>query len=102
MRGFIIGLVLIPVMAITVLSMRPGGLRAQFRHAARRLKLVLILFGIYFTASAALRLAFPGRQWTEWALAALGAVLAVAFLVLGQDPTPSPPPATGQPNRQRR
>ncbi len=65
--------------------MRPGGLRSQLRNVARRLRLALILIGIYLVVSTALRLAFPGSTAAEVAMVAIGAALAVTFLVLGQD-----------------
>lgn len=85
MRGVLIGLVLLFVVAVSVLSLRPGGLRNQFRNMARRLKLALILVGIYLVVSGALRLAFPDSVTAEWAMAGIAVVLGITFVVLGQD-----------------
>lgn len=85
MRGFLLGLVLILVLVFSFLSMRPGGLRNQLRNVARRLRLALILTGIYLVVSTGLRLAFPDSTAAEIAMVAIGAALAVTFLVLGQD-----------------
>lgn len=85
MRGVLIGLVLLFVVALSVLSLRPGGLRNQLRNMARRLKLALILVGIYLVVSGALRLAFPDSASAEWAMAGIAAALGITFVVLGQD-----------------
>lgn len=85
MRGFLIGLFLILFLTISVLSLRPGGVRNQLRNIARRLKLALALAGLYLLASAALRVAFGDDARSTWGTAAVGAVLAVVFLVLAQD-----------------
>jgi hypothetical protein len=84
-RGFVLGVLLLVVLVISVLSIRPGGLRSQLRNVARRLKLALVLTGIYLLSSAALRLAFPGSEPAEIATVAIAGGLAVTFLVLGQD-----------------
>ncbi len=86
---------LLVFISTTVLSLRPGGLRRQLRFAARRLRLALVLGGIYFVANAAVRLAFDGGWIVDWGPPALALVLAVAFLILGQDPaTTEGEPAT--------
>lgn len=85
MKGFLVGVVLIVFVVISVLSIRPGGLRSQLRNVARRLRLALILSGIYLVASAVIRLAFPDTTASEVALVAIAAALAVTFLILGQD-----------------
>ena len=79
------GMVLIAVVMISALSIRPGGLRNGLRNAARRLRLALILTGVYLVISTVLRLAFPTSGVAEAALLAIAAVLAIAFLILGQD-----------------
>jgi hypothetical protein len=84
-KGFLFGLVLIPLLVISVLSIRPGGLRNQLRNAARRLRLALILLGVYLAVSTVLRLAFPDNMRAEVAMGVIAAALAVIFLVLGQD-----------------
>lgn len=85
MKGFFLGLVLIVVVVISVLSVRPGGLRSQLRNVARRLRLALILSGIYLAVSTVLRLVFPDNTAAEVAMVAIGAGLGITFLLLGQD-----------------
>jgi UDP-N-acetylmuramyl pentapeptide phosphotransferase/UDP-N-acetylglucosamine-1-phosphate transferase len=85
LRGFLIGLILVPVLVITLLSIRPGGLRNQLRNVARRLKLALILGGIYILISAALRLLLPGKAAADYITVAVALVLTVIFIFLGQD-----------------
>lgn len=85
MKGFLIGLVLIPVMVVSILSIRPGGLRRQLKHAGRRFRLVLVLAGIYLLGSTLIRVAFPHSRLGEYGPAALAVVLAGVFVVLGQD-----------------
>ena len=85
MRGFLVGLVLIPLLVVGVLSIRPGGLRRQLRHAVRRLRIALLLGGVYLLGSAALRLFFSGPV-ADYGPPALALLLAVVFLVLAQDP----------------
>ncbi len=80
-----LGVVLLVVVVISVLSIRPGGLRSQLRNVARRLRLALVLMGIYLVCSAVLRLAFPSSEPAEIVMIAIGGGLAVTFLVLGQD-----------------
>ena len=87
MRGFLLGLVLIPVLVIGVLSIRPGGLRRQLRHAVRRLRIALVLAGVYLLGSALLRLLFSGPV-ADYGAPALAVLLAVIFLILAQDPDP--------------
>lgn len=85
MRGFVIGTALMLVVVVSVLSLRPGGLRNQLRNIARRLRLALILAGIYIVVSTVVRIALPGSGIGEIALVGIAALLAVVFLVLGQD-----------------
>ena len=87
MRGIALGLLLLVAFAITVLSLRPGGLRRQLRFAARRLRIVLILGGAYVIVSMLVRLvAPPDSPVAEWGppLAAIG--LGIVFLFMAQDP----------------
>jgi hypothetical protein len=85
LRGFLLGLLLIPVLVITLLSIRPGGLRNQLRNVARRFKLALILGGIYVLVSAAIRLLVSDQTTVDIATVALALVLTVLFVFLGQD-----------------
>jgi hypothetical protein len=84
-RGFLIGLILIPGLVIGVLSLRPGSLRNQFRNMARRLKLALILGGVYLLISAAIRLLAPNSPAADYAIVAVALVLALVFVFLSQD-----------------
>jgi hypothetical protein len=91
-RGFILGVFVFVGVAITVLSFRPGGLRLQLRYAARRLRIVLVLGGVYVLGSSIVRLAFPEGTVADFAPAALALVLLVVFLFVGRDPTGSTRP----------
>jgi hypothetical protein len=85
LRGFLFGLLLAPIFVISLLSLRPGGLRNQLRNVARRFRLALILGGIYVLASAALRLLLQGKPAADFATIAVALVLTVIFVYLGQD-----------------
>ena len=75
---------------MTVLSLRPGGLRRQLRHAARRLRIVLVLGGVYVFGSASARLVFPpDSAVAEWAPPLLAIALGAIFLFIAQDPKES-------------
>ena len=86
MRGFLIGLVLLVFLSITVLSLRPGGIRRQLRFAAKRLRLALVLGGIYVLATTLVRIFFPDGAVADWGLPILAVVLVITFAVLGQNP----------------
>jgi len=88
MRGFFIGLLVVPLVVVSVLSIRPGGLRRQLGNAARRLRLILVLAGLYLLVSGVIRIAAPNSPIEEWGLPVVALGLAVAFIVLGQDPRP--------------
>jgi hypothetical protein len=73
--------------SVSVLSMRPGGLRRQLRFVARRLRIVLVLGGIYVVGSTIVRLIAPADSPVgEWAPPLLAIVLGVAFLFIARDP----------------
>lgn len=91
MRGFLFGLVLLVGFSLTILSLRPGGIRRQLRFAARRFRIMLVLGGIFLMGSSIIRLAFPDGVVADFGPPALAMVLAGVFLVLGQDPESSPP-----------
>jgi hypothetical protein len=93
MRGFLLGLVLLTVLSVTILSLRPGGLRRQLRFAARRLRIVLVLGGIYVIGSGIIRATFSQGTVTDYAPAALAIVLAAVFMVVGRDPASTEPKA---------
>ncbi len=86
MRGFVAGLVLIPLLLVAVLSIRPGGLRRQLSLAGRRFRILLTLAGAYFICAAIIRLAFPIGPVSDYGPPAIAVFLAVAYLVLAQDP----------------
>lgn len=88
-RSFAIGLILLAAFSISVLSLRPGGLRRQLTFAARRLRIVLVLGGIYVAASTIARLVFQEGPIVDYGLPVLAIILAVAFLYLGRDPATS-------------
>jgi hypothetical protein len=93
-RGVLIGLVFLVGLSVTVLSLRPGGIRRQLRFVARRFRITLVLGGIFIIGSLIVRLAFPDGVVADYGPPALAIVLAVAFMVLGRDPAPeSAPPA---------
>ena len=86
MRGFVLGIFVFVGLAITVLSFRPGGLRLQLRYAARRLRIVLILGGVYVLGSSIVRLVMPDGPIAEYVPAGLAIVLLIVFLFVGRDP----------------
>jgi len=85
-RGFVLGIFVFVGLAITVLSFRPGGLRLQLRYAARRLRIVLILGGVYVLGSSIVRLVMPDGPIAEYVPAGLAIVLLIVFLFVGRDP----------------
>lgn len=92
MRGFLVGLVLIPVVVVGLLSIRPGGLRRQLRLVARRLRLALVLGGIYVLGAGLIRIFFPEGAVAEYGPIVIALVAAGVFVVVGQDPrTPTLP-----------
>lgn len=78
----IIGVVLIGIVVFGVLSMRPGGIRNQFRNMARRLKLAFVLGGIFMLVSGVCRIAIPNTAVGEWGPIGVAVVLSVIFLVM--------------------
>lgn len=91
MRGFLIGLVLLVFLSITILSLRPGGIRRQLRHAAKRLRLAIVLGGIYVVATTLVRIFFPDGAVADWGLPALAVMLVITFAFLGQNPAAAEP-----------
>jgi hypothetical protein len=84
-RGFLAGMFLLVFAVVSVLSLRPGGLRNQLRNVARRFKLAMVLAGIYLLCSSALRIAFPNSGMAEIGMVALAGALCITFLVLSSD-----------------
>jgi len=92
-RGFVLGLFVFVGVAVTVLSFRPGGLRQQLRYAARRLRIVLVLGGVYVLGSSIVRLVMPPESpIAEYAPAGLAVVLLIVFLFVARDPNRSARP----------
>lgn len=88
LRSFVFGLVLLVFLSVSLLSLRPGGLRRQLRFVARRLRIVLVLGGIYVFATAIARLVVQRGPVVDWGPPVLAVGLAVAFLLFAQDPKP--------------
>jgi len=88
-RGFAFGILLITLLTITVLSLRPGGFRKQLRFAARRLRIVLALGGVFLVGSTIIRIAFPTGAVADYGPSALAVVLGAIFTVVGRDPAPA-------------
>ncbi len=86
MRSFVLGLLIILGLALTILSLRPGGLRRQLRFAARRFRIFLVIGGAFIFVSGAIRLLFPSGPVADYGPIVLGVVLGLVFLVLIQDP----------------
>ena len=89
MRGFALGLLVIVGVALTVLSIRPGGLRRQLRLAARRLRIVLVLGGLWLLGSLIIRVAFPNGPVSDYGPAVIAILLGAVFMFIGQDPDTS-------------
>ena len=90
MRAFVLGLLVLTALSVTVLSIRPGGLRRQLRMAGRRLRLVLLLGGVYIIASTVIRVFFPTGLVADYGPAGVAVVLSAVFLILAQDPVLPP------------
>src|SRR5437660_11425947 len=104
MRAIVAGLGLMAALGLIVLSIRPGGLRRQLRLAARRLRLVLLLGGIYLILSGVIRIVFQEGWVADYGPAAIALVLGAAFLVMAQDPVMPPGSKTwafARPTRSR-
>ena len=63
-----------------------GGLRQQLRLAGRRFRIALTLAGAYFLCAAIIRLLFPAGSVADYGPPVVAVILAVAYLVLAQDP----------------
>jgi hypothetical protein len=91
-RAIVEGFVLMVALSVIVLSIKPGGLRRQLRLAARRLRLVLLFGGVYLVLSTAIRVFFPVGWVSDYGPIVVALVLAVALLVVAQDPALPPEP----------
>lgn len=85
-RGVAIGLVLLVLLSLSILTIRPGGLRRQLRLMARRFRIVLVVGGAYVFGSLVIRLLFTSGPVNEWGPVALALILAVVFLFAARDP----------------
>jgi hypothetical protein len=85
-RGFVFGLILIFGASLTVLSVRPGGLRRQLRLVARRLRIVLVLGGVYVFGSLGIRLAFPTGPVLDYGPPVLAVLLLIVYVIVARDP----------------
>jgi hypothetical protein len=94
LRGFFFGLVVLVAVGVTVLSLRPGGIRRQLRFAARRFRIMLVLGGIYVVGSTIIRFAAPQGVVADYGPPAVAIVLAAVFIVVGRDPAE---PSTARP-----
>jgi hypothetical protein len=88
-RGFVIGLIAIVGLSLTILSIRPGGLRRQLGFAARRFRIALVLGGIWVFASLVIRFAFPTGPVADYGPIVTAVVLGAVFLYLSRDRDPS-------------
>ena len=100
MRGFVFGLVILLGLSVTVLSIRPGGIRRQLRFAARRFRIVLVLGGIFVAGSAIIRFVAPEGVVADYGPAALAIVLSGVFLVVGRDPAGTAAAGASLPSRK--
>jgi hypothetical protein len=87
MRGFSVGLVVLVVLGVTVLSLRPGGIRKQLRFVARRFRIMLVLGGIFVAGSTIIRVVAPQGMIADYGPPALAVILAGAFMIVGRDPS---------------
>jgi hypothetical protein len=94
LRGFLLGLVVFVGLTVTVLSVRPGGLRLQLKLVARRFRIMLVLGGIFVLGSAGIRLAFSSGPLLDFGPVALAAALALGFMIWGRDPAMTEPGPT--------
>jgi hypothetical protein len=100
MRGIVFGLVILVGLSLTVLSIRPGGIRKQLGFVARRFRIMLVLGGIFVAGSSIIRFEAPQGVIADYGPAALAVVLAGIFLVVGRDPSGSAA-APSLPSRRR-
>jgi hypothetical protein len=85
-RAIFFGAILAFGLTLSILLLRPGGIRRQFRLIARRFRIVLVLLGLYVMGSLVIRLIFPSGPVSDWGPAVLATFVAVVFVFVGQDP----------------
>jgi hypothetical protein len=91
MRGFLFGVIVLVGLSVTILSLRPGGIRRQLRLAARRFRIVLVVGGIYTVGSLIVRVFFPTGAVADFAPPALAIVLGGVTLFVTRDPATTSP-----------
>ncbi len=89
MRAVFFGAMLAFAFSLTILSLRPGGIRRQLRLVARRFRIVLVLLGLYVSGSLVIRLVFPTGPVADWGPPVLATLMALIFVIVGQDPRES-------------
>jgi hypothetical protein len=87
MRGIVFGLVILVGLSLTVLSIRPGGIRRQLGFVARRFRIVLVLGGIFVVGSTIIRIAAPQGVIADYGPPAIAIILAGVFMIVGRDPS---------------
>lgn len=92
MRGFVFGLIVIVGLSLSILSLRPGGLRRQLRLVARRFRIVLVLGGVWTLGCLVIRFAFPTGPVSDYGPVVIAILLGAVFLFVGRDPVPSKDP----------
>jgi hypothetical protein len=85
MRGFAIGLFVLVFVAVSVLSLRPGGLKNQLRNVLRRFRLAMLLTGVYLLCSAVFRVIIPDQNVSTWVTVAAGLILGLVFVFMSQE-----------------
>jgi hypothetical protein len=100
MRGFAFGLVILIGLSVTVLSLRPGGIRKQLGFVARRFRIMLVLGGVFVAGSTIIRIAAPQGVIADYGPPALAIVLAGIFMVVGRDPSGTTAPVSPSTSRR--
>lgn len=85
MRGFVVGLLMLMFVVLSVLSLRPGGMRNQLKNVARRFKVALVLAGAYVVASAVLKLAVQDQTASTLGTLGVGLILGLVFIYFAQE-----------------
>ena len=97
MRSLVLGLIVFVGLSLTILSIRPGGLRRQLHLAGRRLRIVLVLGGVWMFGSLIIHIAFASGPVSDYGPSVLAILLGVVFMFVGRDPvTPSVSPTSGR------
>lgn len=86
MRNLVYLAALVVLLSLMTLASRKGGWRRQSRLLVRRLRIALLLAGIFVVVDAGLRLLGPSGWGSGYAPLLLAGALGVAFVALAQDP----------------